>query len=332
MGAYGGLLVCGEFIDGKVTTTTRELMNAARRLSDELKQPLNTVLIGKHLQEAAGEVIALGAQKVYLVNGPLFAESHPDLHVAIVTEVCQRIMPSIILLSHTEMGRDVAPRLAARLRTTVTVDCIDLAIDPETERLLQSKPVYGGNAIAVWVSESHVPQVVTLRPKVVTPAEPDTSRKGEIASLDITLDESMIRSKRTETVKEEVKGLKLEDAKVVVAGGGGIGGSDGFKILDELAKVLGGAIGASRVPCDEGWIPGNLLIGQTGQVLNPDLYVAVGISGSPQHMSGCSSSKYIIAINRDPDAHIFKEANFGVVGDYAEVIPPLIEKCKTLPK
>ena len=330
MATYQGALVCGEVSEGKITKVTRELLNMGRKLCDNLNQPLSTLLIGKNIQGAAAEVIALGTNKVYTVNGLPFRESHPDVHVAIITEACKQIAPSIIIFGHTEMGREVAPRVASRLRTTVTMDCTELSIDPETKRLLQSKPVYGGNAVAIWVSDSHDPQIVTLRPRAVMPAEPDGSRKGEMIPLDITISDSMIKGKLLETVKEEVKGIKLEDAKIVIAGGGGIGSSDGFTMLEELAKVLGGTVGVTRVPCDEGWKPLALEIGQTGHIVTPKLYFAIGISGAPQHMAGCSGSKCIVAINRDPDANIFKEADFGVIGDYRAVLPALIEKCKAL--
>jgi electron transfer flavoprotein alpha subunit len=329
---YQGVLVCGEVVDGRITTTTSELLNIGRRLCDNFNQSLSILLIGKHIQEAAKEVITLGADKVYIVDSSSFAESHPDFYVATVTKVCQQISASVILLGQTDMGRDVAPRLAARLGATVVMDCTELAIDPDTKQLLQTKAVYGGNAMAIWISETHKPQVVTLRPRSVVPAEPEASRKGEIITLNVTIDDSMIKGKLLETVKAEVKGIKLEEAKVIIAGGGGIGGSGGFKLLEELAKVLEGTIGVTRVPCDEGWMPVSLEIGQTGHIVNPNLYIAIGISGALQHMAGCSGSKFIVAINRDPEAHIFNEADFGVVGDYREVLPPLIGKCKTLIK
>jgi electron transfer flavoprotein alpha subunit len=330
MAEYRGVLVCGEVVEGKITTVTKELINAGRKLGDDLKQPLSILFIGKDIQELAEEAVFLGADRVYTVDGAPFAESYPERYAAIMVNVCQQIAPAIILLGQTDMGRDIAPRLAARLGTTVCMDCVELAIDPETRLLLQTKPVYGGNAMAVWVSADYQPQVVSIRPRVVAPAEPDTSRKGEIVPVSIDVDDSMIKGKLLETVKEEVKGIKLEEAKVIVAGGGGIGGSEGFQLLQELAQVLGGTIGVSRVPCDEGWMPVSIEIGQTGHMVSPDLYIAVGISGALQHLAGCSGSKCIVAINKDPEAHIFKEADFGVVSDYREALPPLIEKCKAL--
>ncbi len=330
MADYQGVLICGEVVEGKITTITRELINTGRRLGDDLDQPLSVLLIGRDIHELAEEAIFLGADKVYTVDDAPFAESHPERYAAIIINACQQIAPSIILLGQTDMGRDIAPRLAARLGTTVCMDCVELAIDPETKSLLQTKPVYGGNAMAVWVSADYQPQVVSMRPRVGTPAEPDTSRKGEIVPVSIDVDDSMIKGKLLETVKEEIKGIKLEEAKVIVAGGGGIGGSQGFQLLRELAQVLGGTIGVSRVPCDEGWMSVSLEIGQTGHMVSPDLYIATGISGAMQHLAGCSGSKCIVAINKDPQAHIFKEADFGIVGDYREVLPPLIEKCKAL--
>ena len=330
MTTHQGVLVCDEVIDGRIPLITRELLSIGRRLANDLNQPLNTLLIGQNVHEAAEEVIKLGADKVYVCNGSAFTESHPEVYVTISAEVCKQVTPSIVLFGHTEMGRDVSPRLATRLKTTVTMDCIQLSIDSETKRMLQSKPVYGGNAIAIWVSESHDPQIATLRPRAVMAAEPDASREGEIMTVTISVNDSMIKGRLLETSKEDIKGLKLEDAKVVVSGGGGIGGTDGFPILEELAAVLRGTVGVSRVPCDEGWKPLSFEIGQTGHIVTPDLYIAVGISGAPQHMAGCSGSKYIVAINRDPEAQIFKEADFGVVGDYRQVLPSLIEECKTL--
>jgi len=330
MAIQNEILVYGEIVDGQLTTVTKELLKAGRKLSDELAQPLISVLIGKDIQEVAEKAIVLGADKVYVTDGSLIDESPVDSSVAILTEACQQIAPSVVILGQTDMGRDIAPRLAARLGTVATMDCVGLAIEPDTKRLLQTKPVYGGNAMAIWVSESHEPQIVTLRPRSVMPAEADTSRSGEVIPLNITVDESKIKSRLVETAKEEGKGIKLEEAKAIVAGGGGLGSADGLRLLEELAEVLGGTVGVSRVPCDEGWAPISIEIGQTGHIVGPSLYIAVGISGAAQHMTGCQDSKCIVAINKDPEAHIFKEADFGVVGDYRQVLPALTNKCKAL--
>lgn len=330
MSSYNGILIYGEVMNGEITTITRELINIGRRIGDNLNQPTGMLLLGKDIQESVKEVTALDIDRVYIVEASQFIECHPGLYTSIITKVCQQTMPSIILFGHTDMGRDVAPRLAARLGATVTMDCNDIAIDPRTRHVLQTKMAYGGNAMAIWVAESPIPQIVTLRPRSVMNAESPTSRRAEIINLNINIDPSNIKSKLLKTVKEEIKGTRLEEAKVIVSGGGGIGSREGFKLLEELAQVLGGTVGITRVPYDEGWMAGSLEIGQTGRVVDPNLYIAIGISGAPQHMAGVSSSKCIVAINKDPDAHIFKEADFGVVGDYKEILPPLIEKCKAL--
>jgi electron transfer flavoprotein alpha subunit len=332
MTTYQGVLVFSEAVEKEIATINKELLNIGRRLSDDLNEPLSIVLISKDVQEIAKEFIALGADKVYTIDSPSWAEPHPDFYLDVFAQVCQQLKSGIVLLGQTDMGRDVAPRLAARLQTTVTLDCIELTIDPDTKQLLQTKPVYGGNALAIWTSELNKPQIVTLRPRSVPPAEPDRSRKGEVIDLSITVDKAMIKSQLVEAVKEEAEGIKLEEAKVIVAGGGGIGGAGGFNMLKELAALLKGALGVTRIPCDEGWMPISLEIGQTGHIVSPDLYIAIGISGAPQHMAGCSNSRCIVAINKNPEANIYEVSDFGLVGDYRQALPPFIEKCRELLK
>jgi electron transfer flavoprotein alpha subunit len=215
------------------------------------------------------------------------------------------------------------------LNTTASLGCLELAIDPESKLLLQTKPVYGGNAQAVFTCQSY-PQIATVRPKAIAPLERDESRKGEVITIDAGLDPSAIRTKVLEKVPEEVEGIRLEDAEVIVSGGRGIGGAEGFKQLEELARMLRGAVGATRPPCDNEWVPAGAQIGLTGKIVTPDLYIAVALSGSSQHMSGCSGSKTIVAINKDPEANIFREARFGVVGDWKKVLPAFSEKAKEL--
>lgn len=324
------ILIVGEIIDGKINTVTKEVLAIGRQLADQFGEPLNVLLVGENVEEAGKEAVSFGGDAVYIVNGPLATKSHPDLYLVTVHEACKQLVPSIILFGNTDMGREIAPRLAVRLKASVTMDCIKLSIEPQTKALMVSKPVYGGNAVAVWTSRPGRVQIATIRPRSGAPSEQDASRQGNVTPLSIAADITQIRGEILETATEEVKGIKLEDAKVIVAGGGGIGGPEGFKLLEELAAVLGGTIGVTRVPCDEGWKPLSLEIGQTGRIVNPNLYIAVGISGAPQHMTGCSSSKVLVAINRDPDANIFKEADLGVIDDYRQVLPSLIEKVKAL--
>ena len=325
-----GILICGELKEKKIASVSKELITTGKKLSSILDQSLDFLLIGENIANAAEEVTNLGIDRVLPVDGPGNSALHPERLVAITADVCEQTSPRIILLSQTDMGRDIAPRLAAKLGANVCMDCVDLAFDKTNNSLIQTKPVYGGNALARWASPVDRPHVVTMRPRSEHPAEPDPSQKGNVEPISIKIDEKQIRSQLMETTYTEDKGIKLEEAKVIVAGGGGIGGSEGFVLVRELAKALGAAVGITRVPSDENWMSKSLEIGQTGHMVNPNLYIAVGISGAPQHLAGCSHSKTIVAINKDPEAPIFGMADFGIVGDYREVLPALIEKLKSL--
>jgi electron transfer flavoprotein alpha subunit len=329
MAEYQGVLVFGEVNEGKLAGITSELLGGGRGLANDLGQELACVLAGSGIESLAQEAIAFGADKVYLVDDPLLKEYQTDSYTTVVEKVVGQAMPQVLLLGHTNIGRDLAPRLAFRLGTVVATDCVALAIDPDSKRLLQTKPVYGGNAQAVFTTESN-PQMATVRVKSMSPLERDDSRPGEVVKIEAGLDPQALRAKVLETVVEAVEGIRLEDASVVVAGGRGIGSADAFKKLEELAAVFKGAVGASRPPCDNGWVPAGYQVGLTGKIISPDLYIAVAISGSSQHMTGCSGAKSIVAINKDPEANIFREASFGVVGDWQKVLPAFTGKVKEL--
>jgi electron transfer flavoprotein alpha subunit len=305
-----GILILGETAEGKLTTTTKELLGAGRKLGDAMGQPISLLLAGENLGAAAEEGARLGAGKVHAVKGSSSAVSHPDICTDIVTEACRKLDPSVILFGQTDLGRDVAPRLGARLGAALSLDCVALEFDAAAGSMLQTRPVYGGRALSTWASPAGMPLVATLRPRAAAQAVPDESMKGEIAPLEVAFDETLARARLVRTVKEEAPGVKLEEARIIVSGGGGIGGPEGFKLLEELAHALGGAVGSTRVPVDEGWVPKVMEIGQTGRIVSPDLYIAVGISGAPQH--------------------IFRSADFGVVADYRQALPPFIEKLKAL--
>jgi electron transfer flavoprotein alpha subunit len=326
-----GILVCGETLKDYLTSVTAELIHSGRRLCDELKEELSLVLLESVFQTAADEAISLGVDRVYVVEGPPLAETFPDETANRIALLSKKIdpSPSIILFGQTDLGREMAPRVGAKLGTSVCLDCVALDIERETGSLLQTKPVFGGNAMAVWSSAKQGPQIVSLRPGSTEPAVPIPSSEGNIIQVDLKIEETKSKGRLLATVQEDVKGVKLEEANVIVAGGGGIGGKDGFHLIEELAQCLHGVVGISRVPCDENWMPKSLEIGQTGHVVNPELYIAIGISGAPQHMAGCSDSKFIVAVNKDRDAHIFKEADFGIVGDFREALPAFIEKLKS---
>ncbi len=329
MAEYKGVMVFCEATEGKLAAIATELLGCGRKLADDLGQELSAVLVGSGISGLAQEAIAFGADKAYVVDDTLLQDYQTDSYVSVMEKVVKQVIPQILLLGQTSIGRDLAPRLAFRLNTAASMGCLELAIDPESKLLLQTKPVYGGNAQAVFICESY-PQIATVRAKAMAPLERDESRQGEVITVDAGLDPSAIRTKVLEKVPEEVAGIRLEDAEVVVSGGRGIGSAEGFEQLEELARMLKGAVGATRPPCDNDWVPAGAQVGLTGKIIAPELYIAVALSGSSQHMSGCSGSKTIVAINKDPEANIFREARFGVVGDWKKALPAFAEKVKEL--
>ena len=324
-----GVLICGDIVEGKLVAITAELLGCGRKLADGLGEELAAVLVGSGVKGLAQEAIAFGADKVYVVDDPLLENYQPDAYVAVVEKVAKEVNPRILIMGQTSMGRDLAPRLAFRLDTAVSMDCVELDIDPDSKVLLQTRPVYGGNAKAIFTTDS-LPQMATVRSKAMEPLARDDSRTGEVVDIAAGIDDSIIKAKFVEKVKEEIAGVKLEEAPVVIGGGRGIGAPEGFQQLGELARLLKGAVGSTRPAVDNGWVPSTSQVGLTGKIVTPDLYIAVALSGSSQHMAGCSGSKTIVAINKDPEANIFREAQFGIVGDWKQAIPALTEKVKEL--
>ena len=318
------LAVC-ESIDGKLKAISAEAIGIGSKIAGELNAVVSAVIIGD--QSVAQEAVAAGAQKVYRIQDVDFTNLEPDTVGALLKSVLENCKPALVVMGQDDFGRDQAPRLAFGIKSGITMDCIDLVI--KEGLLVAKKPVYGGNAVAEYTCESE-PYIITIRSKAMSANEPDASRQGEIVDLKIALDGAASRIKTTQKVIEESAGIKLEDARIIVSGGRGIGASEGFDSLAELAKVLGGAVGASRPPCDNNWIPDTSQIGLTGKIVAPELYIAVAISGSSQHMSGCSGAKTIVAINKDKEANIFRHARFGIVGDWKKILPSLTNRIKEL--
>jgi electron transfer flavoprotein alpha subunit len=329
MSEHSGVMIFGEVKEARLSAVTTELLGCGRWIAGELGQDLVCLLVGGDVNTSAQEAIAFGADKVYIVTDPLLETYQTDAYVLAVEKVARQVLPRIILAGQTSIGRDLAPRLAFRLGTALITDCVELALDPDSKLLLMTKPVYGGNAHAVFTSE-FLPQMATIRAKAMSPIERDDARQGEVITIEADLAPSSVRTELVERVVEVAEGIKIEDAEVVVGGGRGIGGAEGFRQLEELAGILKGAAGASRPPCDNGWVPNSYQVGLTGKIITPDLYLAVGISGASQHISGCSGAKTIVAINKDPEANIFREASYGVVGDWKKVLPAFTAKIKEL--
>ena len=324
-----GVLILGDASGGVLSSTTLELLAAGQKVAADLAEELSVALLGDTLDAAAQSAIAHGAQKVYAVNHPLLADYQVDLHLTALEALCKDTSPRVVLVARTNEGRELAPRLAFRLGVGLAQDCLEVSVDVAEKKLLANRPVYGGNAIAV-VSCDQTPQIAAIRPKAYEPAEADSSRQGEVISFPVDLDPSMALTQVIETVIEEAEGIKLEDARIVISGGRGLGGPEPFAHLEELAKIMGGAVGASRAAVDSGWVPSSYQVGLTGKTITPDLYIMVAISGASQHMAGCSGAKVIVAINKDAEANIFKEARYGVVGDWETVLPALTAALREL--
>jgi electron transfer flavoprotein alpha subunit len=252
-----------------------------------------------------------------------------ELYLAALVALCRTVAPDIILLGRTALGRDLGPRLACRLGVGVLQDCLRVELDATSGRLTATRPVYGGNVLAQARCLA-TPQIAALRPKAYAPLAPDPARQGEVIAVPVALDATMARVAVVRQVRHDSAGVKLEDAIIVVAGGRGLGGPEPFRELQELAGMLGAAMGASRAAVDAGWVPGNWQVGLTGKTITPDLYITVGISGASQHMAGCSGARVIVAINKDAEANIFREARYGVVGDWHVVLPAFMEAIRSL--
>jgi electron transfer flavoprotein alpha subunit len=322
-----GVLVHCEAADDKLTPTSTELLGAGSRLAAVSGGELNAVLIGSGIAGLAQGAIAYGAQNVYVVDDPFLKNYSTEPYLMVMEKVVRQVAPEIILLGQTAAGRDLAPWLAFHLDTVATMDCTALEIDTGSQRLLMTRPVYGGNALAVQVCEAN-PQIATVRTKAMTPLEKDSTRQGQVIKVDAGIDPAVIKTRIIERKVEADAGMKLEEARVVVSGGRGMGSAEGFKQLEEIAGILKGAVGATRPPCDKKWIADTRQIGLTGKVVSPDLYIAVGLSGASQHVSGFFSSNVIVAINKDPEANIFKIAHYGIVDDWKAVLPAFTAKLK----
>ncbi|MCF7895142.1 MAG: electron transfer flavoprotein subunit alpha [Candidatus Omnitrophica bacterium] len=325
---YKGVWVFAENSNGNIAPVVFELLNKARQLADDLDTEVSAILLGKRVEKKAEELIQRGADKVYLVDSKDLGHYISENYTVKIAELIGKYKPEILLAGATTTGRSLAARIAVKCYAGLTADCTGLEIDKDKKILIQTRPAFGGNIMAQIISPNFRPQMATVRHKVMPEAKLDPTRKGEIIKESFDSNNVDRRIKFLDFVREDVSTVNLAEADIIVSGGRGLGSPENFKIIEELAKNLDAAIGSSRACVDAGWIPYSHQVGQTGRTVCPKIYIACGISGQIQHLVGMQSSDLIIAINKDPDAPIFKVADYGIVGDLFKVIPLLSKKLK----
>ncbi len=319
-----------EMEKGQAKKVGLELLVGGRQMADAMGEKLVAVVIGSGTDDAVASAVSYGADQVLVVEGGDFADYNAEAYTYVFEQLVGKYKPSTILMGSTITGRALAPRVAARLKTGLTADCVAVEMDASTGVVQWTRPVYGGNELALIECPEARPQMGTVRASVFKCGEPDTARTAEIVKEDIALPAGTIRTTIAEKITEVGEGVKLEDAEVVISGGRGVGSAENFAMLKELADLFGGAVGASRAAVDAGWIAQVTQVGQTGKTVSPKLYIACGISGAIQHLAGMSGSDVVVAINRDAEAPIFEVADYGIVGNLKQVLPALTEAVKKI--
>lgn len=328
LSAYHGIMVFAECRHGILAPVTHELLGIGRKLADQRGAGLAVVVLGEGLDRYAPALIASGADTVLLMQHKALAQFREDIYARLLARIIRERKPEVVLAGATAIGCSVVPYVATLLGTGLTADCTGLSIREEDGLLLQTRPAFGGNIMATIECPNTRPQMATVRPKVMTPAEPDPSRKGEVLQIVPTDDEVQSAAIVLESVQSAGDQVNIQEVEALVAGGRGLGSEKGFALLRELADELNASVAASRAAVDAGWIPYPHQVGQTGKTVCPKLYVACGISGAVQHTVGMQSSKVVVAINRDPEAPIFNVASYGLVGDLYEIIPELTRQLR----
>lgn len=328
LSSFTGVWVFAEQKKGIIQPVVYELLGKGRALADILGEEVSAVLLGEHVAKNTEELIKRGADKVYLIESPQLKHYQHEPYTKVLSALIREYKPEIVLAGATTIGRSLIPRVAIEIDTGLTADCTGLEIEKESRLLLQTRPAFGGNIMATIVCRNHRPQMATVRHKVMKEIVPDESRKGEIIRKSYPEDLLSSRTKLLDMVEEVTDLINIAEADIIVSGGRGLGEAQNFSIVEDLARILGAAVGASRAAVDAGWIPYSHQVGQTGKTVCPKIYIACGISGSIQHLAGMQSSKIIVAINKDPDAPIFKVATYGIVGDLFEILPQLSAKFK----
>lgn len=323
---YNDVWVIGEQREGKIHPVTIELIGEAKKLASEINKKVAVVVTGYEIDEEVSKLLNYGADRVLYICSPLLKTFSTDGYALSISNLILERKPEIVLVGATSIGRDIGPRIAAKIGTGLVADCTKLDIDPEDGKILQTRPAFGGNLMATIICPKNRPQMATVRPGVMKKAAHVDNPTGVIEKVIPEITEEDITAKVIEIVKSGRRRVDLTEAKIIVSGGRGVKGPEGFELIKALADKLGGEVGSSRACVDAGWIDNMHQVGQTGTTVRPEIYFACGISGAIQHLAGMSESKYIVAINSDKSAPIFKVCDFGIVGDLKEVIPAMIEE------
>lgn len=323
-----GIWVFAEQREGNIKKVTYELFHIGRKIADQTGEEMSALLFGKGISGLADTLGEYGADIIYLADDDKLAQYTTDSYSKVLADLIKENQPSVVLIGCTVQGRDLAARVAQKVETGLISDCT--AVEFIDGQLTLVRPIYAGKAFVKSVCPESRPVMVTVRPNVCTPVQPQAGRQAKVVNVPVHLEKSDLRQVIKDVIRQVSTRPELTEAKIIVSGGRGMQGPENFKILEELADVLGAAVGASRAAVDSGWIGHSFQVGQTGKTVSPNLYIACGISGSTMHLAGMGSSKCIVAINNDPEANIFKVADYGIVGDLFEVVPILTEECKKL--
>ena len=327
---YKGVYIFAQQVDGEVSGVTLELIGKGKELAKDLETEVTAVLMGSNVEGLVDELGAYGADKVILVDDPCLKEYTTEPYAHTMDRVIAEFKPAVVLYGATAIGRDVAPRISARVHTGLTADCTKLEVDPETKNLRMTRPAFGGNLMATIISPNHRPQMATVRTGVMQKLAKDTSKKAEVIRFNPGFEKNAKYVEVVEVVKALSDKVDIMDAKILVSGGRGVGSKENFKLLEDLAAAMGGTVSCSRPCVENGWCDKDQQVGQTGKTVRPQVYFAIGISGAIQHMAGMEESDIIIAINKDESAPIFDIADYGIVGDLNKILPSLTEKIKAL--
>lgn len=325
---YKGIFVCVQQIDNKITGVSFELIGEAKKLAKDLNCEVTAVLLGSKVTSLCDSLAERGADKVIVVDDPVLEVYQTEPYVHACSEVIKAKKPEIVMFGATAIGRDMAPRVSARLHAGLVADCTKLDIQEDTKLLMMTRPAFGGNIMATILSPDHRPQMATVRPGVMKKQDKEEGKKAVVENFPLS---DLAEHKNVEIldiVKKVIGRMDVQDAKVLISGGRGMGGPENFPMLEKLATLMGGTFSASRAAVDAGWVEKDRQVGQTGKTVRPNLYVACGISGAIQHLAGMEDSELIVAINKDPSAPIFEVADYGIVGDVFKILPLFTEEVK----